>query len=270
MNKIVKIILPIMLFVMCLSFFVIVKDANIYSQDIPIDVDKVLTEMDTILNFGGEGSFSATVSMLHKEADGKEEVRTAIEYRKGMMDKMMVIFTSPLSDVGSGYLAVDNNLWYYDASSGEWVRKTKREKYAGTNVESQDLDKNKYKPMFNWTYGGEDTVGKVKCYILDGTAKWEDMPYPKERVWIRKDNYLPIKEEAYSASNVLQRTGYMVHYIKLYDEKEKRDTYVDDKRLIVDNIEKSQTVREFTNISLKELPDNMFSKAYFETQSKKN
>ncbi len=271
MNKFIKRILSTMFIVMCLSFFLIIKGVNLYSQNIPIDVEKVLIEMDSILNFGKEsGSFSANVSMLHKDADGKEEIRTSILYRKDGRDKMMTIFTSPLSRVGSGYLSIENNLWYYDAGSGEWVRKTRRERYAGTNVETKDLEKNKYRPEYNWEYAGEDKVGKVNCYILNGTAKFEDMPYPKQKVWIRQDNYLPLKEEAYAVSGVLQRTAYMVHYIKLLDEKDQKHTYVDDKRLIVNNIEKTQSVREFTNISLKELPDNMFTKAYFETQSKKN
>ncbi len=179
----------------------------------------------------------------------------------------MVIFTSPVSMVGSGYLSIERNLWYYDSSNKEWIRKTRKERYADSDVESKDLDKNRYKPWFDWEYAGEDKVGKIECYVLKGTAKFDDMPYPTEKVWIRKDNYLPLKEEAYTVSDVLSRTAYMLHYKKLYDEKDDKYTYIDDKRLIVDNIDKTQSLREFTNISLKELDDNIFTKAYFETKA---
>ncbi|MFW5800187.1 MAG: outer membrane lipoprotein-sorting protein [Spirochaetota bacterium] len=266
-NKITKSIITTLLMIMSFVVFGFSQTNNLSTQDVPIDIDEVLSEMDTILNFGREGSISANVSMIHKDTDGEKKARTALIYRKDKWDKMMIIFTSPLSMVGSGYLSIDRNLWYYDASSGEWIRKTKKEKYADTDVETKDLEKNKYKPFYNWEYVGEGSVGEVDCYIIEGTAKFEDMPYPKEKVWIRKDNYLPVKEESYTVSDVLSRTAYMLHYTKLYDKKADRYTYIDDKRLIIDNIDKTQSIREFTNISIRDLPDSMFSKAYFVSKS---
>ncbi len=247
-----------------------IGDTNrLYSDDIPIDVDEVLTDIHNKLNFRyGEGSFSAELTIIHKDTDGEEEVKTAIIYRKDKWDKFMFIFTSPITEVGSGYLAFERNLWYYDSGSREWIRKTRRERYSNSNVETKDIEQNKYKPYYTWEYVGEDKLGKVDCYVLDGKAKFDDLHYPKQKIWIRKDNYLPIKEEAYTVSDVLARTAYMVHYKKLYDKEREEYTYIDDKRIIVRNIDKTQSVRLFTNISLKDLPDSMFSKAYFESQNR--
>lgn len=247
----------------------IADNNTLYSEDIPIDVDEVLTDIHEKLNFRhGEGSFSAELTITHKDTDGEEKINTAIIYRKDGRDKFMFIFTSPITRIGSGYLAVERNLWYYDSGSREWIRKTRRERYADSDVETKDIEKNKYKPYYSWEYVKEDKLGKIKCYVLDGKAKFDDLHYPKQRIWIRQDNYLPIKEEAYTASDVLARTAYMVHYKKLYSETRNTYTYIDDKRIIVDNIDKTQSVREFTNISLKDLPDEMFSKAYFESQNR--
>lgn len=235
------------------------------AQDIPIDLDEVLTDMDAKLNFGPHSDdMTSEMSIVHKEADGTKTVSTSVMYSKETRDRFMVIFTSPISDVGSGYLKVERNLWYYDSQSREWIKKTFSEKYHGTDVETQDLESNKYKPFFDWEYADEDVLGKVECYVLWGTAKYDDMHYPNEKIWIRKDNYLPLKEEAYTASGTLARTAYMLHYVKLYNEVDDEYTYVDDKRLIVDNIDKSQSLMERTNISLQELPVNMFTKSYFE------
>lgn len=248
-----------------------IDNGNILSsQDIPIDVDKVLVEIDDKLNFGPDsGSFSAELSITHKDTNGDEEIKTAIMYRKDGRDKFMIIFTSPITEVGSGYLAVERNLWFYDSGSGEWIRKTRREKYANSDVETKDIEKNKYKWYFDWEYSGEDRIGKIDCYVLDGTAIFDDMHYPKAKIWIRKDNYLPIKEESYTVSDVLARTAYMVHYKKLYNEEKEKYTYIDDKRIIVDNIDKTQSIREYTNISLKKLPEYIFSKSYFQNQNRK-
>ncbi len=242
-----------------------------YAKASPIDLDEVLTEMDAKLNFGhNTGSISSELTIIHKDTDGTEETRTAVMYRKNGRDKFMIVTTSPITDFGSGYLKVDSNVFYYDASNRKWIRKTDREKYFKSDVESKDLEENKYKPHFDWEYEGEGKVGKIDCYILKGTAKFEDMPYPTQRVWIKKSDYLPLKEVSYTASGVASRTTYMLHYTKLYSEEKGRYTYIDDKRLIVDNIDKTQTIRQLTNISLQKLPENMFSKAEFEKYVTKN
>ncbi len=51
----------------------------LYSQEEepPIDVDEVLVEIDDKLNFGfgsDSGSFSANVSIIHKEPDGEKKL----------------------------------------------------------------------------------------------------------------------------------------------------------------------------------------------------
>lgn len=265
MNKSVKKIIFIMLF----TIMVVLGSLTtiLFSQEeFEGSTEELVKEIDDKMFF--KSDLSMEIKMIHTEAGEADEVKTAKIFRKDGKNKFLIIFTSPITDAGSGYLYVDDNLWFYDSESREFIKKTKSESIGGTDAKSRDMEKPSISETYDFVYESIGSVGKIDCWIFYGTAKIDDVAYPKTRIWIRQDNRLPIKREEYSVSDTLSQTVYFLHYtkVKLSDKDEYK--YLQDKVLVKDNLEKGkQTLIEFTNISLAELPDNVFTKAYLENQS---
>lgn len=241
--------------------------STIFSQDAPFDVDEVITKIDEMRNY--EGDFSMKVVIMQKKPDEKDTVKSAVVYRKDEDDKFLMIFTSPKVDAGKGYLYIDDNLWFYDPTEREFTRKTKSEGLGGTDTKSRDVESSSLEDNFDFEYLEEGSVGKIDCYVLWGKSKTKDIAYPYTKMWIRKDNYLPIKREEYSASEPprLSQTVYYIKYEKKLDEKTGNYFYMSVKTLIADNLEKTKTLMEIEEISLDDLPDNIFTKDYLKSQS---
>jgi outer membrane lipoprotein-sorting protein len=239
--------------------------AYLFSQDAPIDAQEVVIKIDEMLSF--EGDFSAKVNLVQKKPDEKDSVKTSKVYRNDEEEKFLMIFTSPVADAGNGYLFIDDNLWFYDSESREFIRKTMSESIGGTDTKSRDLEGSDLAETYDFEYIGEDTISRMECYVLYGKAKVADVAYPKTKLWIRKDNHLPIKREEYSVSDTLSQTIYFLNYIKVKNDNGKIN-YLANKVLVRDNLEKGkQTLVEFTDMSFSDLPDNIFTKAYLENQS---
>ena len=81
----------------------------------------------------------------------------------------------------------------------------------------------------------------------------------KRKIWVRKDNFLVLKEEHYSLSDRLMRT---IAYPKYQSVSGK---YVPASMLILDNLkvgEKPQIT--FASPSVSRLPDTVFNKEYLQ------
>lgn len=261
----------------CILVFIIafISSSILFSQDIPIDVEEVIAKIDEQLL--QRTDFSAEIILIKTDPEEGEKVRTGIVYRKDEKDKFLFIFTSPKVDVGKGYLYIDDNLWFYDPSSREFTKKTLTESIGGTDTKSRDLESSKLSENFTFEYLKEGKVGKIDCYILKGEAKVSDIAYPKTKMWIRKNNYsnkdfgmyFPIKREEYSISDRLSQTIYYISYSHNHNKEKAIDSFIPNKMLIKNELEKgNKTLIEFQNISIEDLPDNIFTKAYLENQNR--
>ena len=52
----------------------------------------------------------------------------------------------------------------------------------------------------------DENIGKFACYHVEVTPGRADSQYARIVVWVRKDNFLPLKQEMYDKANVLAKT----------------------------------------------------------------
>ena len=109
----------------------------------------------------------------------------------------------------------------------------------------------------------EEMLGKIPVYKAEIRAKVKDVSYPKHVYWVRRDNYLPLKQNSFSLSGTLMQTVYYLSYTKV------QDRYVAVKSIYVDQFEKgNKTIQEITGITFQTVDDMVFTKAYLENLSK--
>jgi hypothetical protein len=111
---------------------------------------------------------------------------------------------------------------------------------------------------------GAAKVASWDCDVVALEATKLDVAYPKQRLFLRRTDGLPVKAEAYSAGGTLLRTLYYVDYAQVAPGK-----YIFTKLLAVDALEKGQKTY-LTNdaVSTERIPDYTFSKAFLEEKSR--
>ncbi len=257
-----------------ISFTVVSSQENIDAEDMMAEIDQKLT-VNTDLY--------ARLSIVTKkpDPDGRDEPiiesRMGEFYRKDNENKFLFIFTSPKVDAGTGYLFIDENLWFYDKNSREFSKRTASDSIGGSDSRSRDLRKSTLAEDFDWEYVGDQTIKGVECYEFYGEAAVQDVAYPISKVWVRKDVLLPFVRREYSlaSANVEDRDNKLVQTIyylkykrKKADTQDGMDKYISTKILVQNHQDNSSTVLEFEDVSFEDQPDNIFTKAYLENRSK--
>lgn len=233
-------------------------------------VVEIMEQMETLQELNTD--IISKVKMTHQEPDQGVKVLESVYYRRDEDDAFLVVLTAPDSEKGNGYLRVGDNMWMYRRNTRTFQMMSRNQSIGGTQVKSGDMEKRKFTELFEPSLDedgneilSEETLGKAKIevYRIDLTAKVKDVEYPKVVYWVRRDNFLPIKEAAYSLSGTLMETSYFPKYTIVEGK------YLPVKMIIVDEFEKGKkTIVEISGISLEKIDDSVFTKAYLENLSK--
>lgn len=193
-----------------------------------------------------------------------------IYYRRDSDDSFLIVMAAPEADKGNGYLRVKDNFWMYRRNTRTFQHINRDESIGGSGAHAEDFEKRKFTELYapaldasgkeNLT---EEMLGKIPVYRFDVIAIVNDVDYPKKTYWVRKDNYLPLKEQSYSMSGTLMETAYYLNYT-IVDGK-----YVAVKMMFIDEFEKgNKTLVEISGISTERLDGSIFEKTYLENLSK--
>jgi hypothetical protein len=193
-----------------------------------------------------------------------------IYYRRDSDDAYLLVGISPERERGNGYIRVEDNLWMYRRNTRTFQHLSRSDRVGDTDISAEDFESRKltelYGPVIddegNEIYT-EEMLGKIPVYKFEVKAIVRDVSYPKHIYWVRRDNYLILKQDSFSLSDTLMQTSYSLKYTKI------EDRYLPIKGMVVDQFEKgNKTIYEGSGISLKPIDDAVFTKAYLENLSK--
>ncbi|EKD27414.1 MAG: hypothetical protein ACD_79C00730G0003 [uncultured bacterium] len=213
---------------------------------------------------------SAKVILTQQKAEQGTKIIEMIYYRRDTDDSFLIVMVSPENEKGNGYLRVSDNFWMYRRNTRTFQHINRDESIGGTDAHGDDFEKRKLTEMYE---GAKDSIGseilnetmlgKIPVYQFEVKAKVNDVDYPKKVYWIRRDTYLPLKEQSYSLSGTLMQTAYFRKYTMV------NERYVPVEHLYIDEFEKgNKTMVEISNIKNNKLDDKIFTKAYLENLSK--
>jgi outer membrane lipoprotein-sorting protein len=173
-------------------------------------------------------------------------------------------FTAPARDKGTRFLRIENELWIY---LPEIEKATKiaghmlRQSLMGSDFSYDDMMENrKLQDLYDIQLIGADTAMGKECFLLELTARVEDVAYSRRRLWVDKDVYIPVKTELYAKSGKLMKEIYIYDYKKIAGRnyptrvkminKIRQNTYSE---MVIDEISIDITI-----------PNKVFTKAYLE------
>lgn len=120
-------------------------------------------------------------------------------------------YLSPAREMGTKMLKLEDQLWLYSPSTDRTIQiagHMLRQSVMGSDLSYEDmLDDRKLMDVYTARVTGEETIEGRKAWVLELTAKVEDVAYYARKEWIDQTHYVPVREELYAKSGqLLKRT----------------------------------------------------------------
>jgi len=170
-------------------------------------------------------------------------------------------YLEPARDKGTKMLKLANELWTYTPSTDRTIKisgNLLRQSVMGSDLSYEDMMED---PLLSHLYeakmAGEDTSGNRPCWILQLSAKKEDVAYYTRTVWVDRERFVILKEDMYARSGKLLKT-LDVKSVRWIEER-----WVQDK-IVYRDVMKTGDGTEFNIESIEfnaAIPDYVFSKA---------
>ncbi|MCU0606388.1 MAG: outer membrane lipoprotein-sorting protein [Candidatus Edwardsbacteria bacterium] len=237
------------------------------AQQLP-QIGEILRRLDD--NYSQTTDVSARVSLTQQKPGQGTKAIDLLYYRRDSDQSFLIVMTAPETEKGNGYLRVGDNFWMYRRNTRTFQHINRDENIGGTNAKGENFEDRKlvdlYAPAAD-TAGREaiarDKLGQIPVYRLEVRGKVSDVDYPKKLFWVRQDNALLLKEQAFTSSGTLMQTAYYLKYTEI------NGRFVPVRQLFIDEFEKgNKTAVEISEISTQKLSDALFTKAYLENLSK--
>ena len=215
---------------------------------------QTMLEKSDQLRFPREG-FQVEVSIASTAPGNEVENRKYRILSKGN-ENTIVITTEPASEKGQILLMKSRDLWAFLPNISQPVRLSLSQRLTG-EVSNGDLARANFSGDYTPKLLRSETIDGDAYHVLELNAVDRGVTYHRVLYWVRQSDYRPHKAEYYSLSDRLLKTCTYRNFQKMAGQM--RPT-----RLVMEDALKQneQSVLEYSNMRLRELPDKMFTKEY--------
>lgn len=236
---------------------ILVSLALLFSSATAQDFQQVLANIDANTRFPGD--LTATVTLEIRDPQDGDDRQQIQYFRRDADDKFLLLVQAPETQLGQGYLNLDDGLWFYDPESRQFTFTSLDESFENSDARNSDFEGSSLSEDYRVLSSSEGTLGSFDVWILDLEATNDEVTYPFRKIWVTKDPNLILKSEDYSLTERLLRTSYFPSYTRA------GGSFIADEQLFVDALVSDKSTRVvLDNVSTNTIPDNVFSKAYVE------
>ncbi len=215
---------------------------------------KEVVDVSDQIRFPREG-FQVDVTIASSGPARETEARKYRILSKGN-ENTIVITTDPASDKGQILLMKARDLWIFMPDISQPVRLSLSQRLTG-EVANGDLARANFGGDYAPSFVRTDTIDGDVYNVLQLDAVDRGVTYHRVMYWVRKSDARPYKAEFYSLSDRLLKTCWYRDFKSMAGAM--RPT-----RLVMEDALKQgeQSVLEYSNMKLRELPEKMFTKDY--------
>jgi outer membrane lipoprotein-sorting protein len=220
------------------------------------NADEILNRVDK--NMSSENRIMESSMTIH----GRRSSRTMTMRTYGVGEtKAYTEYLAPAREEGTKMLKLENQLWIYSPSTDRTIQLSGhmlRQSVMGSDLSYEDMmEDRKLTDIYETKTLGEETIDERRTYVLELTAKVEDVNYFRRKMWIDAKRYVPLKEELFAKSGqLLKRTD-------MSDVKQIDGRWFPTKMVYKDMLKQGEGT-EFKITSIKfnqQIPDHIFTKA---------
>jgi outer membrane lipoprotein-sorting protein len=218
--------------------------------------DDILEKVDR------NASSSTKIAVSKMVIHGKRESRTieAKSWQRGTSETFTE-YLAPAREKGTKMLKLKDLLWTYSPSTDRTILVSGhmlRQSVMGSDLSYEDMMEDPHLPnIYAAKVSSEETMNGRSCWVLDLTAKKEDIAYHSRKIWVDKMRYVVLKENLYAKSGKLLKT------MEVREVMEVQNRWLA-KSLLYKDVLKDGEGTEFTVVTLEldpPIPDYLFSKA---------
>ncbi len=176
--------------------------------------DEIIEKVDK--NMSSENRVIESSMTIH----GKRGSRTITSKSYTVEDKKSFTeYLSPAREQGTKMLKLDDQLWIYSPATDRTIQISGhmlRQSVMGSDLSYEDMmDDRKLTDVYTAKVIGSEEIDGRKTWILELTAKVDDVAYAKRKIWIDIERYIPLKEELFAKSGQLLKRSFMREVIKI-------------------------------------------------------
>ena len=199
--------------------------------------------------------FEVNVSISTSTDGGAPDIRKYRVMSKGN-ENTIVMVTEPAADRGQIMLMKGRDLWMFVPTVSQPVRLSMAQRLTG-QVANGDIAKANFAGDYQAKLLRTEKIDGESMFVLELTAADRGVTYQRVIYWVKEANFWPYKAEFYSVSERLLKTCLYQGFKPMAGRQ--RPT-----RLVMqDALRKGEeSVLEYSDMKLRDLPDRMFSKDY--------
>lgn len=167
--------------------------------------EEVLKKVDR--NMFSETKIVVSRMIIH----GKRESRTieAKSWQRGT-NETFTEYLAPAREKGTKMLKLKDMLWTYFPSTDRTIMVSGhmlRQSVMGSDLSYEDMMEDpRLLNLYSASITSDDTVLGRPCWVMDLTAKKDDISYHSRKVWVDKTRYVILRENLYAKSGRLLKT----------------------------------------------------------------
>jgi hypothetical protein len=244
-----------------LALVSLIAPAAVSAQDAP-EFQKILSLIDERSTFP-KVDFSAIMQIKTTDPEKGNSDEKSASFRRDSLDAFLILKLEPATAKGQGMLLIADNLWKYDPTSRKFSHSSLKDNYGDSSAKNSDFRSSTKAKDYKVAGSSTGALGKFDCWILDLEATRDDVTYPFMKIWVAKSDSLMLKAEEYSLTKRILRTSLFPSYAKLEDK------YIATRSIFIDGlVPGKRTEFIISDLSVKTLPDDMFTKSYLEKVNK--
>lgn len=164
--------------------------------------DEILKKVDK--NMSAENRVVESSMTIHGKRNSR--TMTSISYSVGDK-KSFTEYLSPARENGTKMLKLTDKLWIYSPSTDRTIQISGhmlRQSVMGSDFSYEDMmDDRELTDVYSAKIIGKEEINGQKTFVLELTAKVEDVSYFMRKIWIDTSKYVPLQEEFFAKSGQL-------------------------------------------------------------------
>lgn len=218
--------------------------------------DEIIDRVDK--NMSAENRIVESSMTIH----GKRNSRTMTSRSYTVGDKQSFTeYLSPVREEGTKMLKLEDKLWIYSPSTDRTIQISGhmlRQSVMGSDFSYEDMmDDRELMDIYTAQLIGQEEIDGTNTFVLELTAKVENIAYHSRKMWIDAIRFVPLREELFAKS------GQLLKRTTLSDVKKIQGKWFPMKMIYKDMLKKGDgTEIQMTSIKFdQEIPEYIFTKA---------
>ncbi len=116
-------------------------------------------------------------------------------------------YLAPAREKGTKMLKTNDQLWIYSPTTDRTVQISGhmlRQSVMGSDLSYEDMmNSQKLTEKYTATVTGSEVYNNTDCFVIELIGKADDLAYPKQKMWVHKQYFVPVKQEMYAKSGKL-------------------------------------------------------------------